>query len=225
MENRGKLIGWPGFDTIDAYTLADAARRRGVGGVVDGLQPQNAASRFVGRALTARVEYRPNTPLPLGEYGAAALLDRVTPGDVVFLDGGGRFLSAFGDLAIMIIQRRGGVAAVVNAAVRDVEEIDPGFPLFARGVAITSIAAHGFITGVGEPVHVEGIRIETGDLVAGCRGGIVAVPAAAVDVVRSQALAIIESDRRVREGLAQGEAMETLWQQHKAAVEDSQQKR
>ncbi|QDC37246.1 RraA family protein [Sphingobium fuliginis] len=208
--------GWPGFEDVDAYTMGDAARRCQVGGVIDGLKPQTAGSGFVGRALTARVEYHPNTPLPLGQYGAAALLDRVAPGDVVILDGGARFLSAFGDLAITIIQRRGGVAAVVNAAVRDIEDIDPTFPLFARGVAITSIASHGFITGVGEPVHVEGIKIETGDLVAGCKGGIVAVPAGAADEVRRQSLEIIESDRRVREGLERGESMGSLWQQHKA---------
>lgn len=216
MSSSDRVTGWPGFEEIDAYTLADAARRCAIGGVVDGLKPQTDRSGFVGRALTARVEYQPHTPLPLGQYGAAALLDRVAPGDVVILDGGGRPMSAFGDLAAMIIQRRGGVAAVVNAAVRDVEDIDPGFPLFALGVAITSIASHGFITGVGEPVHIQGIRIETGDLVAGCRGGIAAVPASGVEAVRNQALEIIESDRRVREGLDRGESMGPLWQRHKA---------
>jgi regulator of RNase E activity RraA len=214
-----RATGWPGFEDIDAYTLGDAARRRNIGGVIDGLKPQTDGTGFVGRALTARVEYQPNTPLPLGNYGAAALLDRVAPGDVVILDGGGRMLSAFGDLAIMIIQRRGGIAAIVNAAVRDVEDIDPGFPLFARGVAITSIASHGFITGVGEPVHIEGIKIETGDLVAGCRGGIATVPANAADAVRAQALEIIESDRLVREGLDRGESMGHLWQQHKTTAD------
>lgn len=222
MTHAEKTVGWPGFEEIDAYTLADAARRCQIGGVIDGLKPQTAAPGFVGRALTARVEYRPNTPLPLGEYGAAALLDRVAPGDVVILDGGGRFLSAFGDLAIMTIQRRGGIAAVVNAAVRDIEDIDPKFPLFARGVAITSIAAYGFITDVGEPIHMEGIKIETGDLVAGCLGGFVTVPAGAADSVRNEALAIMDSDRRVREGLEQGHSMGSLWQQHKAVLDKNQ---
>lgn len=218
MGNGDRAAKSPGFQGLDAYTLGDAARRCSVGGVIDGLKPQTNRNGFAGRALTARVEYHPNTPLPLGQYGAAALLDRVEPGDVVILDGGGRMLSAFGDLAIMLIQRRGGVAAVVNAAVRDVEDIDPDFPLFARGVAITSIASHGFITGVGEPIHIEGIRIATGDLVAGCRGGVVTVPASAVDAVRAQALEIVESDRRVREGLARGDSLGNLWQQHKATI-------
>jgi 4-hydroxy-4-methyl-2-oxoglutarate aldolase len=206
------------FHQVDAYTLADAARRRQTGGVVHSLKPQNGAARFVGRALTARVHVEPNREVPLGQYGAAALLDQVSNGHVLVLDGGGIFLSALGDLAAAIIQRRGGVAAVVNAAVRDIEDIDPGFPMFALGVAIASIASHGYITGVGEPVHIEGIRIETGDLIAGCRGGIVAIPWADREAVLQQSLALMESDRLVREGLRGGASMSEVWQQHKAPL-------
>src|SRR5438270_110604 len=96
------------FREIDAYTIADAARRHGVGGAIHALKPQTNAVRFVARALTARIEYRPNEDIALSRYGAAALLDRVSPGDVVVLDGGGHFLSALGDLAVAIIRRRGG---------------------------------------------------------------------------------------------------------------------
>src|SRR5271163_267573 len=208
----------PRFLSLDAYTIADAARRRGTGGVIHSLTPQNDASRFVGRALTARVQLEPHKEVPLSQYGAGALLDRVSEGDVLVLDGGGVFLSALGDLAAAIIQRRGGVAAVVNAAVRDIEDIDPGFPMFALGVAIASIASHGCITAVGEPVHIEGIRIETGDLIAGCRGGIVAVPWTDREAVLQESLALIESDRLVREGLRGGASMSEVWQQHKAPL-------
>jgi regulator of RNase E activity RraA len=208
----------PRFLSLDAYTIADAARRRGTGGVIHSLKPQNDASRFVGRALTARVQLEPHKEVPLSQYGAGALLDRVSEGDVVLLDGGGHFLSALGDLAATIIQRRGGVAAVVNAAVRDIEDINPQFPVFSAGVAISSIATHGFMTGIGEPVFIAGVRVETGDLVAGCRGGIVTVPWADRDAVLKEALALVESDRLVRAGLERGESMGELWQKHKAPL-------
>jgi regulator of RNase E activity RraA len=208
----------PRFLSLDAYTIADAARRRETGGVIHSLTPQNGASRFVGRALTARVQLEPHKDVPLSRYGAGALLDRVSQGDVVVLDGGGHFLSALGDLAATIIQRRGGVAAVVNAAVRDIEDINPQFPMFAAGVAISSMAAHGFMTGIGEPVFIAGVRVDTGDLVAGCRGGIVTVPWSDRDAVLQEALALVESDRQVRAGLERGETMGELWQKHKAPL-------
>ena len=125
------------FTHIDAYTLADAARLCGVGGVIQSIAPQTPATKFVGRALTARVEFVPNANIPLARYGGAALLDHVSPDDVLILDGGGHRLSALGDLAFAMIQRRGGVAAIVNAAVRDIEDTDPCFPVFAIAVAIS----------------------------------------------------------------------------------------
>jgi len=206
------------FAGVDAYTLGDAARRRGTGGVIHAIKPQTGAIRFTGRALTARVEYQPNGNIPLSQYGGAALLDRVSSGDVLLLDVGGRFLSALGDLAFATTQRRGGVGIVVNGAVRDIEDADPEFPIFSLGVAISSVVNRAFITGIGEPVFIDGIRIATGDIVAGCRGGIVTVPWAEQAGVLAEALQQLESDRRVREGIARGDTMADLWKQHKSTA-------
>ena len=207
------------FSGIDAYTLGDAARRHGVGGVFHSLKPQTDTPKFVGRALTARIEFQPNGNIPLSQYGATAFLDQVSPGDVLFLDGGGHFLSTLGDLAFGITQRRGGMAIVVNAAVRDIEDADPNFPIFALGVAIASIAGRGFVTGIGEPIFIDGQRVETGDVVAGCRGGIVTFPWAERDGVMQYAQAMIETDRLVREGIARGAKISDLWVQHKKPTE------
>src|SRR5436309_11337503 len=116
MTTRQDVDAMEQFRRLDAYTIGDGARRYGAGGAIQSLTPQTAGVRFVGRALTARIQYEPNKEIPLADYGAAKFLDRVSPGDVVVLDGGGRFLSALGDLATLIIQRRGGVGVVLNAA-------------------------------------------------------------------------------------------------------------
>lgn len=215
-EEKKLSVGIADFANIDAYTLGDAARNCAVGGVIQRIGPQTSATKFVGRALTARIEYTPNGSIPLARYGGAAFLDRVSPGDAVFLDGGGQHLSALGDLAFAMVQRRGGTAAIVNGGVRDIEDADPSFPVFAVGVAILSFAGRGFITGIGEPISVDGIRISTGDVVAGSRGGLVVVPWAERDKVLREARTIIEIDRRMREGIAQGQQMTDLWRQHKS---------
>lgn len=203
------------FKGIDAYTIADAARRIGTGGVIHKLRPQTTLTTLLGRALTARVQYEPNKDIPLKDYGAGPLFDRAAPNDVIILDGGGTFLTALGDLASIILKRRGAVGAVVNACVRDIESMEKEFPVFAIETAITTIAGHGFITGIGEPVHIDGVSIATGDLVAGCRGGIAAVPWAMAGTVLKAALRIVESDRLVQEGIRRGETVSDLWQKHK----------
>ena len=206
------------FSEIDAYTLGDAARRRGTGGVISRLKPQTAGTSFVGRALTARVLFEPHRDIPVAEYGAGKLLDQIKPGDVVVLDGGGVALTVWGDLATAILQARGGAAAVINAYVRDIEVIDPEFPLFATGVGIASVAGHGVVADVGQPIELEGIRIRTGDLIAGCAGGIVSVPWQDRIEVLEQCLTLLDTDRRVRNGISKGGAISELWHQHKSAL-------
>lgn len=204
---------------FDAYTLGDAARRAGTGGVLRQLLPQTGRTQFVGRALTARIHHEQHRSIPLKDYGGAQLREQAQPGDVVLIDGGGLMLSAMGDLAFANLVRRGAAAAVVNACVRDVEQLEAlqlPLPVFALGVAIASVAGAARIVDVGAPIYLSGMRIETGDLVAGCRGGIVAIPWADRDAVLAQAELILDSDRRVREGIERGESMTQLWAQHKA---------
>ncbi len=202
---------------IDAYTLADAARRLGVGGVVMHLKPQTDNTQFCGRALTARVSYTPNKPVPLADYGIGELLERARPGDVVVLDMGGQRLTGMGDIVATYLARLGAAAAVVNGLIRDAEEIDRcHLPVFSLGVGIGTIAGRGLIEGIGEPVWLDGIRIATGDMVAGCRGGLVCIGASEETAVRETALEIQASDRRVLDALARGEPASKIWKRHKA---------
>ena len=206
------------FASIDAYTLGDGVRRAGTGGILHGLRPQVGATRFIGRALTARIRHEPHRDIAVRDYGGAALRDRAQPGDVVVLDGGGLPLTAMGALAYAVLSRHKAAAAVVNACVRDLEQMEDmatGLPVFALGAGITSVAGHGYITDIGEPVHIDGIRIATGDLLAGCRGGIVVIPWADRGAVLKVAQAIIESDNLVMQGIERGESMDSLWNKYK----------
>ncbi len=205
------------LDKLDAYTLADAARRIGVGGVVMGVKPQTRNTQFTGRALTARVCHVPNTAVPLGDYGIGQLLDQVKAGDVVVLDMGGVRLTGMGDIVGTYLARIGAAGAVVNGLIRDAEEIDAtGLSVFALDVGIGTVAGHGFIEGIGEPVWLEGIRVATGDLVAGCRGGVAVIAKEDVEAVRKVALEIRESDRKVMESLGRGEPASAIWKRHKS---------
>ena len=206
------------FGRFDAYTLGDSARRAGTGGVLSQFKPQTADSVFVGRALTARICHEQHRSIPLKDYGGAELRERVGPGDVIVLDGGGLMLSAMGELAFANLVGRGAAGAVVNACVRDVEQMEKlqlGLPVFALGAAIPTVAGSARIIDVGGTIYISGVRIATGDLIAGCRGGIVVLPWQDREAVLAEARAITESDRLVREGLQRGESITQLWQRHK----------
>jgi regulator of RNase E activity RraA len=203
---------------FDSYTLGDAARRAQTGGVMQAFKPQTGRTAFVGRALTARVHYEPHKNIPLKEYGGAQLREQAKPGDVIVLDGGGLMMSMMGELAFAHLAQRGAVGVVLNGCVRDLEQLevmDLPVSVFALGVAISSVAGSARIIDIGGTVYIHGIRIATGDLVAGCRGGVVIAPWADCGTILHHAKLIAESDRNVREGLARGEPMPALWAQHK----------
>lgn len=204
---------------IDGYTLGDSARRAHTGGILQALKPQTANTTFVGRALTARIHYEPHKTIPLNEYGGAQLREQAEPGDVLVLDGGGLPFSMIGELAFAHLVRKSAAGVVIYGCVRDVEQLERmglSLPVFSLGVAITSVAGNARIIDVGAPIYLNGIRIERGDVVAGCRGGVVTFPWNDRAAVLEQARLISESDRHVREGLAKGESMTQLWTKHKS---------
>lgn len=206
------------FRSFDAYTLGDAARDAGTGNILQHLKPQTRDSRFVGRALPARIWREQFKSVPVKQYGSADLREQARPGDVVVLDGGGMMLSAMGDLAFANLKLKGAAGAVVNACVRDVEqleELELGLPVFSLGAAIASVAGNSRVVDIRQPVYIQGVRICHGDLIAGCRGGIVVIPWEDRHAVLEQARRIANTDRLVRDGLQRGESITSLWQQHK----------
>jgi len=207
------------FRRFDAYTLGDSARQAGTGGILPHLKPQTRNSILVGRALTARIHYEQHRTIPIKDYGAAQLREQVRPNDVIIMDGGGLMLSAMGELAFANLVDRKAAGAVVNACVRDVEQMESlglGLPVFALGAAIPSVAGSARIVDIGSPIYISGVRIASGDILAGCRGGIVVIPWEDREAVLAVARGIAESDRRVREGLKRGESMSELWVKHKS---------
>lgn len=205
------------FRDIDAYTLADGARNAGTGSVHHEFRTQTGASRFVGRALTARVIHDPNRDIPVRDYGGWKTRERIGPGEVLVLDAGGVRLTVMGELAVLSMVRVGAAGAVVNGCVRDVEMMDQAFPVFAIDTAISTVAGHGYVTDVGAPVFIGGTRVETGDIVAGCRGGVVFVPWAMRDAVLEQCRRIVASDERVKQGILKGEPLGQVWRDAKGS--------
>jgi regulator of RNase E activity RraA len=81
----------------------------------------------------------------------------------------------FGEYAATLVQRLGAVAVVTDGSVRDIVEVAAlGLQYFARG----SVVSHGNPRQVriGVPVVVDGLYVETGDIIHGDANGILKVP-------------------------------------------------
>jgi regulator of RNase E activity RraA len=98
-----------------------------------------------------------------------------------------------GEMMATLAQRLGAVGMVTDGALRDVEEVHAiGFHYFMR----YPVVSHGnfSITSVGEPIELDGQRVETGDLLHGDANGIVIIPDQALDGLESAVAGIRERE-------------------------------
>ena len=152
---------------FQAAILADVAGRRGtLNGRVCALSP---SMKLAGPAFTVEVRAGDNLMIH-----AAMMLAQ--PGDVLVIDGkGDRSCALMGALMMNQCKVMGLAGVVVDAAVRDTEELrELGFPVFSVGSNPNGPTK--FVPGrINWPVSVGGISVHPGDLVVGDADGVVVI--------------------------------------------------
>lgn len=165
--------------------------------------------RFAGPALTVRL-------YPGDLVDCIDALRVAQAGDVIVVDAAGETeTSIWGGLMAGLCLQKGVVGAVVDGAVRDVDEVrDLGFPLVARSIVPRS--THSPYSGRLEPIEVNvpivcgGALVAPGDIVLADEIGIVAVPQAEAADVLSRALAQAEQEEQTRQRIVAGKSVDEL---------------
>jgi 4-hydroxy-4-methyl-2-oxoglutarate aldolase len=134
-----------------------------------------------------------------------AAMATVQPGDVLVLTmPEPRPIALMGDLLATQAKAHGAVAVLIDASVRDVEEIaELGLPVWARWVRVAG--ANKDVAGaIGEPVTVGGARIRQRDVLVLDADGVAVVEHERVDEVLGASRERLESERVKRAKLADG---------------------
>lgn len=176
------------LDELARLGSATVYEAGGRGGFVDlDLVQVVPASRAAGPARTVRCGQDDNLMVH-------AAMAQVQPGDVVVLTMPEPApVALVGDLLATQAQRRGAAALLIDAAVRDVEELAVlGLPVWARWVRVQG-ATKRELGAIDVPVRVGGADIHPGDLVVLDADGVAVVPAQRVGEVATAAL---ERERR-----------------------------
>jgi 4-hydroxy-4-methyl-2-oxoglutarate aldolase len=145
----------------------------------------------------------------LGLHGslqaAFKAIDVSQPGDVVVIDSHGSVDTAFwGENMTMSALNRGVIAAVVDGACRDVEEIRRmKFPVVCKGVVpnVGAIAGYG---DVNVTIQCGGVAVSPGDVVVVDGNGVVVVPMAQAAVILQGAQRLLETERLLQEKIKAG---------------------
>jgi 4-hydroxy-4-methyl-2-oxoglutarate aldolase len=182
---------------LGSATVYEAAGRQGI--VDISLEQIVPGTRAAGPARTVLCGQRDNLM-------AHAAMAAVEPGDVLVLTmPEPEPVALVGDLLATQAARRGAAALLVDAAVRDVEELVAlGLPIWARHVRIRG-AGKELVGEIDVPVEVGGHSIEPGDVVVLDADGAVVVPRGRVEEVLAAALQREEREARKRERLQAGQ--------------------
>jgi 4-hydroxy-4-methyl-2-oxoglutarate aldolase len=191
--------------TSEAYTelarlgSATVYEAGGRGGYVDAdLYQAVPGSRAAGPARTVLCAQDDNLMVH-------AVMPEVQPGDVIVLSmPQPRPVALVGDLLATQAQVAGAAAILIDASVRDTEELaQMGLPIWSRYVRVKG-ALKGTAGELNVPVTVGGALINPGDVLVLDSDGVAVVPQDRVEDVLQASLAREEKERTKREKLQSG---------------------
>ena len=156
-------------------------------------------SRVAGPARTVRCGQDDNLMVH-------ASIERIVPGEVVVLTmPEPRPVALVGDLLATQAKVAGAAALLIDASVRDVEELaELGLPIWARWVRVRG-ATKTAVGAVDVPVEVGGATIRPGDVLVLDGDGVAVVESERVEEVLAASLGREERERVKRARLASGE--------------------
>ena len=179
------------------------------------IRAMTPARQVSGRVFTAKAEAVDSIPAEPYKLEMAAI-DAMSAGDVLVVDADHNRQSAFwGELLSTACRAKGVRGAVMSTCTRDLWALEKmEFPVFAIGRTPADSKGRIDVTAIGEPITIDGVRIENGDYLLGDPDGVVIIPAAALDETLRLAQEKVSGENTVRDDLANGMPVTEAFAKH-----------
>ncbi len=124
-------------------------------------------------------------------------------------------VAPWGELLSTAARARKAAGCVTDGLVRDVRFIrEMGFPVFAGAIGPLDTKGRGQITAIDVPVECGGVLVTTGDWIFGDVDGVCVIPASLAERAIGMALDKVSRETTVRDELAAGEPLATVFARH-----------
>jgi regulator of RNase E activity RraA len=185
------------FRGLETSTIGNVLDDLGLGGIMLNIKPIIPGMAFVGAALTVKEVTGAQYTYKAEEFGLGAVVDRISPLDVVVIDNGGQQVSTWGGVAAVAAVKNGASGLVIDGGLRDADEIiQLGFAAFSRHIVPLSAKTRVKIIEINSTVKIDGVSVAPGDILVGDTTGIVRVPIERAAEVAAKARALEEQDRQ-----------------------------
>jgi regulator of RNase E activity RraA len=191
--------------SVDSPTIANALERMQLrdrsegylGGSIQCAFPE--LGRMIGTAVTVTVDNAVGRPARQDGYWALWERLESTPGPIVVVmkdaSATPSRVAYAGEIMVTLAARLGAVGMVTDGALRDLPEVRArGFHYFHRYPVVSH--ANFELSKVGDPVHLDGEVVHTGDILHGDVNGVVVVPWASLEGLRDEVAAVQKAERR-----------------------------
>jgi len=162
------------------------------------MKPLFEGIRLVGTAITVKT-------LASDLAAAFKAIDLCEPGDIVVIDSHGSVNTAFwGENMTMSAINRGAIAAIIDGACRDVEEIRKlKFPVVCKGIVpnVGSISGYGQVNVL---IQCAGAAVNPGDIIVVDANGVVVVPKQESEAVLEKAKHLLDTEHIIQEKIKAG---------------------
>jgi 4-hydroxy-4-methyl-2-oxoglutarate aldolase len=169
-----------------------------IGNLPSEIKPLSKNRGLCGRAYTVKAKAFMNINLHRAYADAKE-------GDIIVADCSGGYEAGYwGDLLTLGAMKKGVAGLVIDACVRDADEIEAlGFPVFSRGLCIkgTGKDPEGSLN---EPITIGDVTVYAGDFIVGDRDGVVVIPQNRVEEAIGKAKAREEKEEKTRAELNKG---------------------
>ena len=185
------------FREVSSSNISDAMHRKGA---MKGILPINLGSKIVGRAVTVQTF--------AGDWAKPVeAIDLAGPGDVLVIYNGSNFIAPWGGLATLSCKIKGIEGAVIDGAVRDVNEIRAmNYPIFSSGITPNA----GDPKGMGEinsEITCGGQAVKPGDYIVGDESGVVVIPKERAYEIARRAKEVEKTESRLYEEIKRGSTL------------------
>lgn len=196
--------GFKDLLSYDSITCAISDCMGRFNAMTSDMKPLFEGVRLVGTAVTVKT-------LAADLAAAFKAIDVCQPGDIVVIDSQGSVNTAFwGENMTMSALNRGVVAAVIDGACRDVEEIRKiKFPVICKGIVpnVGAIAGYGHVN---VSIQCAGVAVSPGDIIVIDGNGVVVVPMSEAAEILQRAQQLLKTEHVLQEKIKAGKTIGEL---------------
>ncbi|HZQ20534.1 MAG TPA: RraA family protein [Terriglobales bacterium] len=176
-------------------------------------RPLNPRMIVCGRAMTVfEADISEPADPPFGLMLEA--LDSLTKNEVYIAAGSSSHYALWGELMSTAARARGATGAVLAGYARDTNGIlAMDFPVFCYGSYAKDQRGRGQVVDFRNPLQINGVTVQPGDIVFGDIDGVVVVPQDAESTVVPQALEQVKKEKTARKLLLSGVSVEAVFRE------------